>query len=117
MAATTWDVPVEFQYATTRERRILRTPPASGFVARRSKWPQSAALRSWRLVWKNATDATVARLRQMWTQTRGGAETITYTPIDDGAATIVRFVGDGLRVVRKGCVFHEVSVEIEEQRL
>lgn len=117
MAATTWDVPVEFEYATTRTRRIERTQPVDGFVARRSVWPQSAPLREFRLTWKNATDATVARLRQMWTQAKGGADTITYTPVDDVTAVPVRFSADGLTITRKGAMIHQASCTLVEERL
>ena len=116
MAATTWDVNPEWEYATTRRRRIERTPSSSGFIARRSVWPQSQSRRSFLLVWKQATDAQIARLRQIWSQCKGAADTITYTPIDGGGATTVRFSGDGLRIVRRSTMMHEASVELVEDR-
>lgn len=116
-AVETFDLVPEFQYVTRRESRVVRTNPSDGAVQRRAVWPQPNPLRTFRLVWKFASDATVARLRGLYDSARGGAATLTYTPVGDVSSVPVRFGGNSLLLRRLSVAFWSVELTLLEERI
>ena len=83
-------VPEELELV--QQFRTHRAPPESGMIHRRAAWePWGSELRSWILLWQNATLAEKDDLSSLWASSRGGALSMNWTPPGE-AATVVRFV-------------------------
>lgn len=113
----TFDLVPEFQYVTRRESRVLRTSPMDGPVHRRDVWPHPNPLRNFKLAWKFASDATIARLRGLRDTARGGAATLSYTPVGDVSSVPVRFNGNSMTLRRNSVAFWSVELTLLEERI
>ena len=113
-AVDTFNVCSAYGLRVSTRRRAVQTGASQGFVQRKTLWPEGD-LRTFTLVLSPINAAEVARLRQLWTTTRGGVLSMTYTPPDD-TATEVRFADRALRFQSINGEFSSCTVRLEEIR-
>lgn len=113
-AVDTFNVCSAYGLRVSTRRRANQTGAGAGFVQRKTLWPEGD-LRTFTLVLSPINSAEVARLRELWTKTRGGVLSMTYTPPDD-AATEVRFADGALRLRPLNGEFSSCTLTLEEIR-
>lgn len=87
-----------YPHATLRLFSSTKTEEASGFVVVRRT--NDRRRRSWTLRWRTAPRGTFNEVKRRLDATKGGALSMTFTPMDETDATMIRvkLVPNSLRV-------------------
>ena len=112
MALPVFDVQPEFVFSWERTPRVVVSDWREGVHHQRRVYDRTP--RNFELVWRNMTSAQIASVRSFFDQTRGGAGAMTWTPPGEGAAVVVAFAHDGLRVVKRSAQGWSTTVRFEE---
>ena len=110
--AETLDVCAEFELAQVIQRQAVATPRDRGVVHRRQTW--DGELSRYTLLWNNANDARVTRLREVWSKSLFGSLYINWAPPPGTTAATFRIVDQSLRIVQVSANTYTASLELEE---
>lgn len=108
----------EFEHERTRDRAAFQTDVAA--PTQRARNVNERPIRRFRLAWKRGSDGQRLLLTGAWAAARGSSLAMSYVPLRESTALVVRFVRGSLtlrRTAPRGTRGqHEMSVEIEEVR-
>ena len=123
-AVDTWDLdPDAFPATVSVLRRGVQTPINAGMIQRRQTFSSEsaqgqAAVRTFTLMFKNATKANYNRIIDLWKNTSGGSQGISYehtnTAYSGTETIIVRMVAAPLAVSKTAHGQYQFTVVLEE---
>jgi len=122
-AIETWDVEPEFNFEVGVRRRSVRTPIEGGMVQRRQTFSSEgthgqAGVRTFQLQFKTATKADYNRVLNIWKDTKGGAEGVSFTlrtPYTGSTETVIaRMLAAPLMLRQVAARVYSFTVTLEE---
>lgn len=117
-----FDPEPEFPFTVDHQVQAMQSDTRSGGPVWTRRWGNAKAARVYGLGWDHADLATIARIRSLWTSTRGGAGEMTWRPVEDvrklfpalATAIRVKFWGEPSISIRHGAVDGTVRVQLAE---